>query len=97
MYVLIAGGGKVGANLARSLLRAGHEVTLIEQRRDRFERLEDEFEHVVVSAATRPSSSCSSAPASSGRPTHRRRGHRRRRGQHRHLPARHARSTASRR
>ncbi len=32
MYVLIAGGGKVGANLTRSLLRAGHEVTLIEQR-----------------------------------------------------------------
>jgi trk system potassium uptake protein TrkA len=48
MYVLIAGGGKIGANLARSLLRAGQEVTLIEQRRDRFERLEDEFEHVVV-------------------------------------------------
>jgi trk system potassium uptake protein TrkA len=48
MYVLIAGGGKIGANLARSLLRVGHEVTLVEQRRDRFERLEDEFEHVVV-------------------------------------------------
>ncbi len=48
MYVLIAGGGKIGANLARSLLRVGHEVTLIEQRRDRYERLEDEFEHVVV-------------------------------------------------
>ena len=48
MYVLIAGGGKIGANLARSLLRAGHEVTLVEQRRDRFERLEDEFEHVVL-------------------------------------------------
>jgi 2-polyprenyl-6-methoxyphenol hydroxylase-like FAD-dependent oxidoreductase len=48
VYVLIAGGGKIGANLARTLLRAGHEVTLIEQRRDRFERLEDEFEHVVV-------------------------------------------------
>ena len=48
MYVLIAGGGKIGANLARSLLRAGQEVTLIEQRRDRFEGLEDEFEHVVV-------------------------------------------------
>src|SRR5262245_42578848 len=48
MYVLIAGGGKIGANLARSLLRDGHEVTLVEQRRDRFERLEDEFEHVVV-------------------------------------------------
>jgi trk system potassium uptake protein TrkA len=48
MYVLIAGGGKIGANLARTLLRAGREVTLIEQMRDRFERLEDEFEHVVL-------------------------------------------------
>jgi trk system potassium uptake protein TrkA len=48
MYLLIAGGGKIGANLARSLLRAGHEVTLVEQRRDRYERLEDEFEHVAL-------------------------------------------------
>jgi trk/ktr system potassium uptake protein len=48
MYVLIAGGGKIGANLARSLLRVGHEVTVVEQRRDKFERLEEEFEHVVV-------------------------------------------------
>src|SRR5438067_3773403 len=47
MYVLIAGGGKVGANLARVLLRAGHEVTIIEQRRDRFSALEEEFEHVA--------------------------------------------------
>ena len=47
MYVIVAGGGKVGANLARSLLRLGHEVTLIEQRRDRFDRLEEEFEHQV--------------------------------------------------
>src|SRR5690242_19177121 len=47
MYVVIAGGGKVGANVARSLIRLGHEVTLIELRRDRFERLEDEFEHQV--------------------------------------------------
>jgi trk system potassium uptake protein len=49
MYILIAGGGKVGANLARVLLAQGkHEVTLIEQRRDRFERLEHEFEHQVL-------------------------------------------------
>jgi len=49
MYLLIAGGGKVGANLARTLIRDGrHEVTLIEQRRDRFERLEQEFEHRVI-------------------------------------------------
>ena len=49
MYILIAGGGKVGANLARTLLKDGkHEVTLIEHRRDRFERLEPEFEHQVL-------------------------------------------------
>ncbi|HUK93549.1 MAG TPA: TrkA family potassium uptake protein [Gaiellaceae bacterium] len=49
MYILIAGGGKVGANLARVLLNDDrHEVTLIEQRRDRFERLEHEFEHQVM-------------------------------------------------
>jgi len=45
MYIVIAGGGKVGANLTRSVLDLGHEVTLIEQRRDRFEVLEAEFEH----------------------------------------------------
>ena len=49
MYILIAGGGKIGANLARVLLADGkHEVTLVEQRRDRFERLEQEFEHQVL-------------------------------------------------
>jgi trk system potassium uptake protein len=47
MYILIAGGGKVGANLTKSVLDLGHEVTLIEQRRDRWERLEEEFEHRV--------------------------------------------------
>jgi trk system potassium uptake protein len=48
MYLLIAGGGKVGANFARTLVHEGrHEVTLIEQRRDRFERLEQELEHQV--------------------------------------------------
>jgi trk system potassium uptake protein TrkA len=48
MYVLIAGGGKVGTNLTRSLLRAGHEVTLIEQLPYRFDKLEAEFEHQVI-------------------------------------------------
>jgi trk system potassium uptake protein TrkA len=47
MFAIVAGGGKVGANVARTLLRRGHEVTLVEQRRDRFERLEVEFEHQV--------------------------------------------------
>jgi trk system potassium uptake protein TrkA len=45
MYTLIAGGGKVGANVARTLIRLGHEVTLIEQSRERYEMLEEEFEH----------------------------------------------------
>src|SRR5512146_3205131 len=48
MYVLSAGGGKVGANLIRSLLRAGHEVTLIERHQWRFDKLEAEFEHQVI-------------------------------------------------
>ncbi|TMM26782.1 MAG: hypothetical protein E6F97_00895 [Actinobacteria bacterium] len=39
---------RVGANFARVLLQdQRHELTLIEQRRDRFERLEHEFEHQV--------------------------------------------------
>jgi trk system potassium uptake protein TrkA len=47
MYVIILGGGKVGANVGRTLIRLGHEVTLIEQRRQRYETLESEFEHMV--------------------------------------------------
>ncbi len=47
MYILIAGGGKVGRNLTKDLLGMGHEVTVIEQRADRYRSLEEEFEHVV--------------------------------------------------
>ena len=39
MYVIVAGGGKVGSNLARTLIRSGNEVTLIEQRPVRFDVL----------------------------------------------------------
>ncbi|MBA3374484.1 MAG: TrkA family potassium uptake protein [Actinobacteria bacterium] len=48
MYIIVAGGGKVGANVARSLLEMGHEITMIEQRPDRFARLEEEFGPVVM-------------------------------------------------
>src|SRR5213595_3126051 len=48
MYVLIAGGGKAGANVMRTLLRNGHEATIIEQDRGRYERLEAEFEHQAM-------------------------------------------------
>jgi trk system potassium uptake protein TrkA len=47
MYLIVAGGGKIGANLTRSLIAMGHEVTMIEQRRERFATLEQEFEHQV--------------------------------------------------
>jgi trk system potassium uptake protein len=48
MYIIVAGGGKVGSNVTRSLLEMGHELTLIEQRPDRFARLEEEFGPVVL-------------------------------------------------
>lgn len=47
MYVIIAGGGKVGWNLARELIGKGHEVTLLENRRDRYLTIEQELEHAV--------------------------------------------------
>ena len=47
MYALVAGGGKAGSNVARSLIGMGHEVTVIEQRPYRFAQLETEFEHQV--------------------------------------------------
>jgi trk system potassium uptake protein len=48
VYVLVAGGGKVGANLMRTLLRGNHEVTVIEQSHERFDKLEEEFEHQAI-------------------------------------------------
>jgi trk system potassium uptake protein TrkA len=47
MFILIAGGGKVGANVTRTLLRQGHEVTIIEQRPSRLRALEEEFDYRV--------------------------------------------------
>jgi trk system potassium uptake protein TrkA len=47
MYALIAGGGKVGSNVLRTLINLGHEATLIEQHKNRYDRLELEFEHQV--------------------------------------------------
>src|ERR1700716_3355717 len=47
MYVIIAGGGKVGWNLARELIAKGNEVTLIERARPRNLTIEQELEHAV--------------------------------------------------
>jgi trk system potassium uptake protein TrkA len=52
-HALVAGGGKVGANVARSLLRMGHEVMIVEQSPYRHKRLEEEFgERVLLGDAT---------------------------------------------
>jgi trk system potassium uptake protein TrkA len=47
MYVIVVGAGKVGWNLARELLDKGHEVTLIDNDRERFSTVEQELEHNI--------------------------------------------------
>ncbi|HEV8249262.1 MAG TPA: TrkA family potassium uptake protein [Gaiellaceae bacterium] len=48
MFVIVLGGGKVGANVARSLVRAGHEVVVVESDRARFETIEAEFRPFAI-------------------------------------------------
>ena len=48
LFVLVVGGGKVGANLTRMLLAEDYEVALIEQDRRKYEALEREFEYSTV-------------------------------------------------
>ena len=47
LYVIIAGAGKVGWNLARELLERGDEVTLVEGDRGRYLTVEQELEHAI--------------------------------------------------
>jgi trk system potassium uptake protein TrkA len=47
MYVIIAGAGKVGWNLARELIAKDQEVTLIESDHRRYRIVEEELEHSV--------------------------------------------------
>src|SRR5206468_2841466 len=46
-YIIIAGAGKVGWNLARELLDKGHEVTLIEDNGNGYLTVEQELEHNI--------------------------------------------------
>jgi len=47
MYVIIAGAGKVGWNLARELMTRDREVTVIESDHARFRVIEEELEHAA--------------------------------------------------
>jgi trk system potassium uptake protein TrkA len=47
VYVVIAGAGKVGWNLARELMAKGNEVTVIESDRSRYLTVEQELEHAI--------------------------------------------------
>jgi trk system potassium uptake protein TrkA len=47
MYVIIAGAGKVGWNLARELIAKDREVTVIESDHHRYRVVEEELEHAV--------------------------------------------------
>jgi trk system potassium uptake protein TrkA len=47
LYIIIAGAGKVGWNLARELIEEEHEVTVIESDRARYLTVEEELEHAI--------------------------------------------------
>jgi trk system potassium uptake protein TrkA len=44
-FIIVVGGGQVGTNVTRTLLELGHEAIVLEQRRDRYLRLDEEFGH----------------------------------------------------
>ena len=48
MFLLVVGGGQVGANLFRTVAGFGHEAVLVESSQARFELLEEEFGHQVL-------------------------------------------------
>ena len=48
MYIIIAGGGKVGYFLSRALVDAGHEVLIIEKETSRAQMLIDELGDIVL-------------------------------------------------
>ena len=48
MYIVIIGGGKVGAEAARELVESGHEVTVIERRSDRANDLNEELGEITM-------------------------------------------------
>ncbi len=48
MYIIVAGGGKVGYYLARELIEEGHEVLVIEKDVSKSERMAEELGDIVI-------------------------------------------------
>ena len=48
MFIIIAGGGKVGAALAHDLPPGGHEIVVLEKNRRKAQDLEDELGASVI-------------------------------------------------
>ncbi|OFW57636.1 MAG: hypothetical protein A2W01_03805 [Candidatus Solincola sediminis] len=48
LFVLIVGGGKIGTNLARSMIGDGYEVALVESERHKYEDLDREFGYAAI-------------------------------------------------
>jgi trk system potassium uptake protein TrkA len=48
MFIIIAGAGRVGYNLAKGLLAEGHEIALVEKDKTRYQILADEFGESVI-------------------------------------------------
>jgi trk system potassium uptake protein TrkA len=48
MFLIVAGIGKVGYNLAKGLMAEGHEVAMIEKDKARYQELADEFGESVI-------------------------------------------------
>lgn len=48
MFAIVVGGGKIGANVTRSLIENGKEVVVVERVQERADKLEEEFGHRVV-------------------------------------------------
>lgn len=48
MNIVVVGCGKVGSSLARKLQRDGHDVAVVDEVEERFERLGDSFDGITV-------------------------------------------------
>lgn len=48
MFAIIAGGGRTGSYLASNLLAAGHKVTIIEKRRETYEKIKKEVSADII-------------------------------------------------